>query len=829
MILAPGFQPFDPAGTEIYGYGEYPDVITSTYFERILATAGPTAGKLVRPSDGKPVARIAFLQCVGSRDHNTCSNEYCSSICCMAAVKEAVVAKESNPELDAAIFFTDLRAHGKGCDTFYQRAADQSGVRFIRSRIHGVEPHGTDGELKIHYVNDQGRQVNEYFDLVVLSVGLVIPESLHKLAEKININLTANGFAATSSFMPVLSSAQGVFVCGAFAGPKDIPLTIAEGSAAASGAAELLASGRHSTTCEQTFPDERDTAGEEPRTGVFICHCGSNIAGVVDIAAAAEYAAKLPSVVHVEDNLFACSPDTQDLLVRRIRDKQLNRIVIAACTPRTHEALFQKTLKTAGINEYLLKMANIRNQDSWVHRDNPGQATLKAQELIRMAVAGGLPQRPLQHQVVAITPTALVIGGGLTGMTAALALADQGFKVYLVEQSGELGGYAGLLGRTWNGEDIGLSLARIIEKVGEHPDIEVLMHARVIASEGHVGNFTTTILAENRVQRKISHGAAIVAIGGKRSRPRQYGYGRLARVVTALEFDKLYQFGDVRVKKGSSFVFIQCVGSRDQDHPYCSKVCCTHSVQSAIRMKHENPHRDVYILYRDMRTYGQREALYTEARRLGVVFINYEVHGKPEVSRNGDDSLQVEVWDHILHQPLRIKADMVILATAILPNQEAKQLADLFKIPLDSDGFFQEAHAKMRPVDCTRQGLFIAGLAHSPKPVEESITQALAAAARAATFLARDTVSLSGIRAEVHADKCDGCALCIDVCPYHAITLIEAADSDQDREPALSIAINQTLCTGCGICQGTCPKRGVSIAGFSFEQITNQVTAALAV
>lgn len=828
LILAPGFQPFDPTGTEIWGYGEYPNVITSLELERILASSGPTAGKLVRPSDGEPVRSMAFVQCVGSRDKNTCSNEYCSSVCCMSAVKEAVVAREITPELDTALFYTDLRAQGKNCDRFYQRAADQSGIRFIRSRVHGVEPHGTKGDLNIHYVNEQGKQVDEHFDLVVLSIGMEIPESLRKLADKIGITLTENGFAASSSFRPVLSSKKGIFVCGAFAGPKDIPLSIAEGSAAAAAAAESLASARHSAANTQSFPSERDTAGEEARIGIFICHCGSNIAATVDIPRVAAYAAGLPLVTHVEDTLFACAPDTQELLVQRIREKKLNRIVIAACTPRTHESLFRTTLKSAGINEYLLTMANIRNQDSWVHRDDPEPATGKAKDLIRMAVAGVTPQRPLQPMIVPITPAALVIGGGLAGMTSAASLADQGFPVYLVEQSGELGGYARLLGRTWNGEDIGLSLEKLIEKVTQHPLITVLKHSRVTGSSGHVGNFMTTVADENNVEQHIQHGAGIVAIGGKRSRPRQYGYGQLSRVVTALEFDKLYQFGDVRVKKGNSFVFIQCVGSRDSDHPYCSKVCCTHSVQSAIRMKHENPDRAVYILYRDMRTYGQREALYTEARRLGVIFINYELHGKPEVNRNGDDTLQVTVWDHILHQPLRIKADMVILATAILPNQEAGQLADLFKIPLDSDGFFQEAHAKMRPVDFARQGIFLAGLAHYPKPVEESITQALAAAARAATFLARPDVSLSGIKAEVHPETCDGCALCIDACPYHAITLIELPSTNNNQEPALSIAINTTACTGCGICQGTCPKRGVSVAGFTFKQINDQVTAALA-
>ncbi len=826
IILAPGFTPFDPSTTTAWGYGLLPDVLSSPEFEVLLAESAATGRQLLRPSTGEPIRKIAFLQCVGSRDKDICANEFCSSICCMAAVKEAVVAQEKQPDLDAAIFFTDLRAHAKNCDRFYQAAREESEIRFIRSRIHGVEP-GADNRLMLRYLNTSGQQVEELFDLVVLSVGMEISDSARKIAEKSGIRLSEGGFAETSSFMPTQSSRAGIHVCGAFAGPKDIAQSVTGGSAAAAASSLLLARARHCETREDSFPPERDTKGEPPRIGVFICHCGSNIAATVDVKQVAAHAAGLESVVHVEDTLFACAPDTQAQLTRTIFEKKLNRIVIAACTPRSHEELFRKTLLHAGLNGHFLEIANIRNQDSWVHRDDPASATAKAGQLIRAAVAGLGLQDPARSRVVPVTAGALVIGGGLTGMTAALSLAEQGFKVYLVEQADELGGYARLLGRSWNGEDIGAALERLIARVAEHPKIRLFMEITVIDSSGHVGDFVTTVAGGNGSTTTLHHGVVIIAVGGKRSRPAQYGYGELSRVVSALEFDKLYQFGDVRIKKGSSFVFIQCVGSRDEQHPYCSRVCCTHSVQSAITMKRENPERSVYILYRDMRTYGRREMLYTEARRLGVVFINYEVHGKPEVRQNRTRTLDVEVWDHILHRPLRIRADMVILATAILPNPDTARLAEIFKLPLDLDGFFQEAHPKVRPVDFASQGMFVAGLAHCPKPVEESVAQAQAAAARAATLLAAQRVTMDGITALVEP-TCDGCGLCLDVCPYKAITLVEVEGGEESAEPTLSIAVNPGLCTGCGICQGTCPKRGISIPGFTLDQLNAKINAVLA-
>ena len=828
VVLAPGFEAFDPAKADVWGFGRYPNVVTSMQFERYLSASGPTEGHLVRPSDGKEITKVAFLQCVGSRDENKCGNGYCSSVCCMYAIKEAVMAKDHVPGLRTSIFMMDMRTHGKDFDRYYQRAQEDSGVRFVRCRVHGVEPEGDSGDLRLHYINEEGRQVEEYFDMVVLSVGLQIPEHVKRLSEIAGIKLTNDGFAATSDFTPVSTSKPGIFTCGAFAGPKDIPQSVLEGSAAAAAVAESLSPSRGELTQEKTFPQERNVAAEEPKTGVFVCHCGSNIAGVVDVEAVAEYSETLPGVTHVERNLFSCSQDTQDQMMQTIKEKGLNRVVVAACTPRTHEPLFRETLKAAGLNEYLVEMANIRNQNSWVHSGDPAMATTKAKDLVRMAVAKVDKQVSLQPISVPINQKGLVIGGGVAGMTAALNMAEQGFDVHLVEKSDTLGGNALYLSYTWSGEPIQDKTRKLIETVKQNEKIIIHMAFEVTEANGFVGNFTTTISSRDGLTKAIEHGVGVVATGAQALRPREYGYGFIPNVVTALEFDRLYELKEQHVARAKSFVFIQCVGSREGDRMYCSKVCCTHSVQSAIELKQEDQSRMVYILYRDMRTYGQREALYKKARALGVIFINYELHGKPDVSVD-NKQVNVEVWDHVLHRPIRIKADMVVLASAIVANPDADKLNKLYKISVDGDGFFQEAHAKLRPVDFATDGMFVAGLAHYPKPVEESVAQALAASARAATLLSKTEVSLDAVKAEPDLDYCDGCALCLDVCPYNAITLVERPAEDESGVISKYITVNKAQCKGCGLCQGTCPKRGVAVQGFTMDQISSQIKAALAV
>lgn len=827
IILAPGFSAFDPSSTALWGYGRHSNVITSLELEKYFkASTSPAGGQLKRPSDGKPLSKIAFLQCVGSRDENRSRNGYCSSVCCMTSIKGAMLARDHEPGVQVAIFYQDMRTHGKGFDHYLERARQEPGMRFIRCRMGGLESDAENGDLRLRYVNEEGRQIEEYFDLAVLAVGMRIPREVKELAHLADVRLTSDGFAAGSDFHPVISSREGIYVCGAFAGPKDIPQSVTEGSAAAAAAASLLASGRKASPGIALVEEERSLPQNDTRIGILICHCGINIAGVVDIKAVADYAKTLPDVVSVGSSQFACAQNSQSAIVRMIEEQGLNRMVIAACTPRTHEALFRRTLKLAGMNEDLMEMANIRNHNAWVHGDDPLGATAKAKDLVRMAAAKATYATPSPRQTVAICQQGLVIGGGVAGMTAALNLADQGFIVHLVEKSTSLGGNARHLKNTWGGEHVRPQLQKLTEKIESHQGVFLHLQATVVAVEGFVGNFRSTIVDNAGKKKVIDHGVAIIALGGEAAVIEEYGHGSIQRVVTSQQFDKLYELKEKHVKAAKRFAFIQCVGSREERHPYCSKVCCTHSVQSAIALKKENPERSVYILYRDLRTYGQRDGLFREARRLGVIFINYELHGKPLVEQNGQE-LEVGVWDHILHAPLKLIVDMVILAVAIRPGQDVEAVARLYKVPLEGNGFIQEAHAKLRPVDCIADGVFVAGLAHYPKPIEESVPQALGAAARAAAILAKPVMELDTAKAVVGENFCDGCALCIDVCPYKAISLFEHRSNSEEVVKKM-VRVNLTLCKGCGICQGTCPTRGIGVAGFTRQQFTAQLQAALA-
>lgn len=826
VVLAPGLKPFNPSDSGVWGYGVFPNVITSLQFERYLSVSGPTGGRLVRPSDGRAVNKVAFLQCIGSRDENLCDNRYCSSVCCMYAIKEAMIAKEHVPGLRTSIFHMDRRAPGKESDRYMERAVEESGVRFVRCRVNGVEKSGNSGDLRLSFVDEEGRQVEELYDMVVLSVGLQTSDHVLELAYNADIKMTGDNFAATSGFSPVQTSRAGIFACGSFTGPKNIPESVVEGSAAAAAVAGLLAPARFQLSTDVSFPEEKDVLGESVRIGVFVCHCGSSISSVVDVLDLEKYAAILPDVVHVERNLFSCSHDSQDGIVGKIKEHNLNRVVIAACSPRTHEPLFRTTMKMAGLNEYLLEIANIRNQNSWVHGENPRIATSKAKDLVRMAVARVACSDSLAPVNVPIIQKGLVIGGGITGMTAALNMAEQGFEVHMVERTDTLGGHGLHLRQTWSGEHVPTEVTRLVDKVIWNDKIVIHKEVEVTAVEGFVGNFKSTICGRDGSRKIIEHGIGIVAIGAELYLPNEYSYGSITRVVTSVQFDKLYKLNEIHVKEANNFVFIQCVGSREENNMYCSKVCCTHSVQTAIGLKKDNPSRNVYILYRDMRTYSQREGLYREARKLGVIFINYELHGKPEVRENGS-VIDVEVWDHVLHRPLQLKADMVILAVAIRPMNDASTLADLYKIPVGGDGFFQEAHVKIRPVDLPVDGMFVAGLAHYPKPIEESVAQALAASARAVTLLSKKEVLLDAVTAIVDNEFCDGCALCVDVCPYNAITLVDRVADNP--EVGKLIVVNKAQCKGCGVCQSSCPKRGVFITGFTMDQIGAQIKAALAV
>ncbi|MGD9326408.1 MAG: FAD-dependent oxidoreductase, partial [Desulfobacterales bacterium] len=806
VIVTAGFKTFDPQPLDNYQHAKLPDVVTSMEFERILSAGGPTAGHVRRPSDGRAPAKIAWLQCVGSRDLNKCDNEYCSSVCCMYAIKEAVIAKEHlGAEFEGSIFFMDMRTHGKDFEKYYDRAK-ADGIRFIRSKVHTISQTDDDGKLTLEYATDAGERILENFDMVVLSVGMEPSDSAVEVAKRLDVELNKYQFVETDDVDPVATSKPGIYVAGVIQGCKDIPQSVMEASAAACRAGINLSSARGSLVKEKTFPPEIDLSDEPPRIGVFVCNCGINIGGIADVPAVTEYAKGLPHVVYAEENLFSCSQDTQEKMVEIIREQKLNRIVVAACTPRTHEPLFQETIRNAGVNAYLFDMANIRNQCTWVHSEDKAAATEKAKDLVRMAVSRTALLEPIPDLAVEINKSALVVGGGVAGLTAALSLADQGFPVVIAERSTELGGAALDIAATWRGKDVSTFLKDLKERVEKHPDIEVMLEAEISNAGGFVGNFETQVTSGN-LTRIVRHGATVIATGAQASDTDEYLCGQHPNVMRWHDIEQHPE----KLRDADSVVFIQCVGSRDENRPYCSRICCTTSVAQAIAIKDQYPDTNVYILYRDIRTFGEREVLYKEARAKGVIFIRYSLEDKPTVSE-GADGLEVRLFDPILQSKVSIKADLINLATAIVPAENSR-LAAFYKLPVNSDNFFMEAHAKLRPVDFASDGLFVCGLAHYPKPIDETIAQAMAAAGRAATVLAKTSIAVSPLVSKVDAEGCIGCGLCVEVCPFGALELeeVEGKGFRAKNIPA--------SCKGCGLCASSCPQKAIDMLHFKDDQI----------
>jgi heterodisulfide reductase subunit A len=718
-----------------------------------------------------------------------------------------MVAKEHmKGALDTAIFYIDVRTFGKDFERYYNRSIED-GTRFIKSKIASIAEVDGTGNLLVRYIDEGGKRVEEEFDMVVLSVGFFVSEESVDLSKKIGINLDSYNFVETSSFSSVQTSKPGIFISGCFHSPKDIPSSVTDASASAAQAGALLSDSRFSLTKERQLPQEIDVIGDRPRIGVFVCKCGINIAGVVDVPNVVTYTKSLPFVEHVDENLFSCSQDTQENITKAIEEHKLNRVVVAACTPQTHEPLFQETVRNAGINKYLFEMANIRNQCSWVHSDVPDDATEKAKDLVRMAVQKVAMLEPLEEVELEVNQAALVIGGGIAGMAAAKNLSDQGYKTYLIEKTDRLGGNAINLFKTWKGEDIQENLKDLIDDINSDENIETYLNAQIKQVDGFVGNFTTTISIDGK-EEKLEHGVTIIATGASELKVDEYLYGKDPRVLTSLELDRLFIEKDKGLNEVNTCVFIQCVGSRIEERPYCSKVCCTHSVTSALHLKEMNPDMRVFILYRDMRTYGLRENLYREAREKGVIFIRYDIERDLDVDKiNGN--LSIKFTDSTLKREIQIGSDLLILASAIV-RKDGDPLSQLFKIPINEDGFFVEAHVKLRPVDFATDGVFFCGLAHSPQPIDESIAQAQAAVSRAVTLLAKKTIHSSGTVAVVNPLYCSSCGVCVAICPYQAAEFNEKTGIAE---------INPVLCKGCGLCVASCRSGAIHLNGFDEGQI----------
>jgi len=816
IILSPGFDEFDPSRLTPYGYGRFSNVISSIQFERILSASGPFQGNLLRPSDKKPPRKVAWIQCAGSRDMTgKDGNEYCSSVCCMYAIKEAVIAKEHHHDVEPTLFYMDIRAHGKDFDAYYERAKKEYGVRFIRSMISRVAERPKTKNLLITYVDPEGKVKEEEFDLVVLSVGLTPSKGAKELAAKLNLKLDSYGFCKTTEFSPLETSQPGIYVCGAFQGPKDIPETVAQASAAVARASNLLVDVRGTLTKKKDYPPEIDVVGEEPRIGVFVCHCGINIGGVVRVPEVKEYARTLENVAYVDENLYTCSQDTQEKIKKAIEEHHLNRVIVASCSPRTHESMFQETIRETGLNKYLFEMTNIRDQCSWVHMHQPEEATEKAKDLVRMAVAKAKLLQPLKEPLVEVKRKGLVIGGGLAGMRAALELAHQGLDCALVEKEAELGGNLCHIYSTLEGNDPQELLRKTISQVLQDRRIQVYTRAELKSLNGYIGNFKS-IISTGGTEKEFEHGVVIVAVGAKESTPAEYLYGQDQRVVTQKELEDRMVRQPEEIKHHRHIVMIQCVGSRTQDRPNCSRICCSVAIKNALKIKEQNPDAAITILYRDIRTYGLMERYYTEARNRGVQFVPYELDSKPDL-RIEEGNLKLRVKDRILGEEVMLQPDLVVLASAIVPY-ENETLAKMLKVPLTADGFFLEAHMKLRPVDFATDGIFLAGLAHFPKTISESISQAEAAVARAAAAIAKGYVSVLPTISEVDQSRCLGCGLCELLCPFSAIRVVETEKGSKAETIAAS-------CKGCGICSASCPQKAVTIHHFSDDQLSAQIEA----
>jgi heterodisulfide reductase subunit A-like polyferredoxin len=812
VIIATGFDLSDAKIKSEYGYGRYDNVITSLEFERILSASGPFAGHVLRPSDSKRPKKIAWLQCVCSRDEQI-NKEYCSTVCCTYATKEAIIAKEHEPDTEATIFYMDLRTFGKGFEEYYNKARKEYGIRYVRCRVPHIEEDQNTKNLKITYKDEKMEFQEEEFDMVVLSVGMETTEEANKIAEMLGVELNEYGFCDTGFFNPLETSREGVYVCGASSSPKDIPDTVAQASGAAAKASSLVANERKMTSADEGLPPEIDLR-EEPRVGVICCHCGINIGSVVDVPALTEYAKSLPGVVYADEFIYACSQDTQDKIREVIEENNLNRMIVASCTPRTHEPLFQKTIREAGLNEYLFELTSTREHCSWVHKGEPEKATEKAKHLVAMAVEKVVRNKAIHKSSVECTKSSLVIGGGIAGMTAAMDLAAQGFKAYIIEKEEELGGNLRHIQHLVTGEDPKVELERMKKKIADDPNIEVFTSATLKNLNGYVGNFIATV-DQGKEEHELNVGTIIVATGATELKPKGlHQYGENPNVMTQLEFEKKVHEGTFSSK---NVVMIQCTGSRDEKREYCSRICCTVAVKNAIKIKEMDPTINVFVLYRDVRTYGYKEKYYRKARELGVTFIRYVEDKKPVVTdENG--KLKVSVYNPNLQKEIVLNPDTVILSASYLPSQENEELAQILKVPLTPYKFFLESHLKIKPVDFAAAGIYLCGGCHSPKFMDEAIAQASGAAARAMTVLAQKELYTEGIAAVVDESRCTGCGLCQVNCPYEAITVnLETGVAE----------VNEVLCMGCGSCSSICPSNVPYLRQFEPSQLMAMVDKAL--
>jgi heterodisulfide reductase subunit A-like polyferredoxin len=803
VVVSSGFDLYDADKKKEFGHERFDNVLSSLEFERMLNASGPFKGHIQRISDGKDPKKIAWIQCVGSREEE---NPFCSAVCCMYATKETIIAKDHIPDLECHIFYIDIRAFSKGFEEYYNRAKS-IGVKYTRCRPSELKEDPITKNVIIKYQNEETGYITfEEFDMVVLSCGIQPQREAKILSKKLGIDVNELGFVKSEKYTPLETSVDGIYACGMVLEPKDIPDSVTQASGAATKALVALSEVKGQLITKKEYPPERDVSAEEPRIGVFVCHCGRNISGVIDTTAVADFAAGLKNVVYTTEALYACASDAQEVIKEAMIREGLNRVVIAACTPRTHEPLFQDMLQEGGINPFYFELANIRDQCSWVHQSEPEAATEKAKKIVKMSVDRTRLLKPLYKEEYGLNHTALVIGGGVAGMNGAINFANQGYKVNLIELSDSLGGNAKNIHYTVEGADPKEYLNNLIKRVEDSDNINIRFNTEVTNTSGYLGNFVVEVASSGGDKEDIDAGVILVAVGGSEYQGEDYQFGSDGRVITQRELESRIATDKTKLEGANTFVMIQCVGSRNEEFAGCSRICCTNAVKNAIKIKETTPEKNVYVLYRDIRTYGFREQYYTKARELGVIFMRFDENEPPQV--NSEKDLSVTVKDQMLGQNINIKTDLVVLSMGVRPAPDSEKLSKVLKIPLDSLGFFLEAHMKLRPVEFGADGIYLAGLAHFPKFIDESISQASAAVAKGTSILAKETLSLGGIISVVDTERCVACLTCVRMCPYNVPRIIDGVAN-----------ILPSQCQGCGICASECPAKAIQLQHYTDEQM----------
>jgi heterodisulfide reductase subunit A len=829
IVAATGFDMYGDELSSRWGYS-YDNVVNSLEYERILCASGPFGGHVLRPSDHEEPEKIAFIQCAGSRDFHE-KVPFCSSVCCMYTAKEAIITKEHANKSQCYVFYHDIRAYGKNFYEFVKRAQDEYGVKYFHSKISSIDEDPATNDLIIHHEDFRTGEPGEFrANLVVLATPLVPPKDIEQLANILGIKLDQYKFFEEESYFNKFSSSRkGIYLCGFSQGPKDIPETVADASGVASQIATLLQDQKYTQTKVKKYdiPEKEIKPSDEVRIGVLVCHCGINIGKYVDVEDVVNYIQTLPNVIHCEDNMYSCSSDSQKRIKDLIKEYDLNRFIVASCTPRTHEALFQETCLEAGLNKYMFELVNIRDQCSWVHMNEKEAATEKAKDLIKMAIAKSRLLKPLKEEKIQITPSALVIGGGVSGMTAALNLANLGFETYLVEKNRNLGGNLNKLNKLFpNQEDASAFLSNMVEKVGQEEKIRFFLEANVNDVKGYVGNYDVSIRDSEDQLHDLKIGTIIVATGGRELKPDGlYDYGdNNKNVITQLDLEQKLKDGDKSwLADINRVTMILCVNARENNGiTYCSNICCANAIKNLKVLAELKPGLEMVVLYRDLQMAKKEfEGYYREGRN-DAIFLRYDLDNKPEIikSENGLERYTVKVLDNNLQETIEFQSDLIVLSTPMIPPENVEELAKMLKVPVDKNGFFFEAHVKLRPLDFATDGIFLCGCAQWPKNIQDSISQAYGAAGRATRFLNAKQITASGLVAEVNTDMCIGCGKCESVCPYSAIGLmVEFRDFEDISLPVKKSHVTSALCKGCGTCAANCPIGAISVKNFDFNQI----------